>query len=274
MRRRRRRQHAASAPRGRHAAFAERRPSNPELAPALAHGLKADPGYSHGRIVRSDSTWTLCARALERITRSPRSGGEAGASGGTGNAAGRCATPMGAGGAMTQHRIDALVAVLARDAGLPRRALLRRVVAVLLGGGLVGRAGRAAAQPGCRGEGHPCEGNQEEMWGCCAGLYCADKGEASPGNARRCVPMADLGEPGDAVLPESDGPEEVDAGPGDNRDGGPIVNTGPQLGSAGNGGVVDATTNGGAVIVGDVVSGSDAGSGAGVDDEEPDDSGG
>jgi len=76
------------------------------------------------------------------------------------------------------------------------------------------------------------------------------------------------------VLPGSDGREEPDAGPGDNRDGGPIVNTGPQLGSAGNGGVVDATTNGGAVVIGDVESGSDAGSGVGVDDEVPVDSGG
>jgi hypothetical protein len=172
---------------------------------------------------------------------------------------------------MPQHRFDELVTVLGRDAGLPRRVLLRRVVAVLLGGGLVGRAGGAAAQPGCRGEGHPCEGTQVDL--CCSPLVCSEKGGASPGNARRCV-FSDLGETGVAVLPGSDGREEPDAGPGDNRDGGPIVNTGPQLGSAGNGGVVDATTNGGAVIVGDVVSGSDAGSGVGVDDEESGDSGG
>jgi hypothetical protein len=76
------------------------------------------------------------------------------------------------------------------------------------------------------------------------------------------------------VLPGSDVREEPDAGPGDNRDGGPSVNTGPQIGSAGNGGVVDATTNGGAVIIGDVESGSDAGSGVGVDYEAPFDSGG
>jgi hypothetical protein len=37
---------------------------------------------------------------------------------------------------------------------------------------------------GCRGEGHPCEGNQV----CCAGLVCPDaKGETPPGNARRCT---------------------------------------------------------------------------------------
>src|SRR5215216_6421423 len=173
---------------------------------------------------------------------------------------------------MHQERFDELVTVLARDAGLPRRVLLRRVVAGLVGAALVGRAGGVAAQPGCRAEGHPCEGNQEEFWGCCGTLVCAAKGEASPGNARRCV--AGPGEPGVAVLPGSDGREEPDAGPGDDRDGGPIVNTGPQLGSAGNGGVVDATTNGGAVIVGDVESGSADGSGVGVDDEESVDRGG
>jgi hypothetical protein len=37
---------------------------------------------------------------------------------------------------------------------------------------------------GCRGEGHPCEGNQV----CCAGLVCPEaKGETPPGNARRCT---------------------------------------------------------------------------------------
>ena len=173
---------------------------------------------------------------------------------------------------MHQQRFDEIVTVLARDAGLQRRVLLRRVAACLVGGGLVGRTGWAAAQPGCRGEGHPCEGNQEDMWGCCGTLVCSLKGDASPGNARRCVPG--LGESESSALPESDGPEGVDAGPGDIRDGGPIVNTGPQLGSAGNGGVVDATTNGGAVIVGDVESGSADGSGVGVDDEESVDRGG
>ena len=59
---------------------------------------------------------------------------------------------------MPQHRFDELVKVLARDAALPRRVLLRRVVAGLLGGGIVGRAAGAASQPGCRGEGHPLEG--------------------------------------------------------------------------------------------------------------------
>jgi hypothetical protein len=48
---------------------------------------------------------------------------------------------------MPQHQFDDLVAVLARDAGLPRRVLLRRVVMGLLGGGLVSRAGGAASAP-------------------------------------------------------------------------------------------------------------------------------
>jgi hypothetical protein len=37
---------------------------------------------------------------------------------------------------------------------------------------------------GCRGEGHPCEGNQV----CCPGLVCPEaKGSTPPGNARRCT---------------------------------------------------------------------------------------
>jgi hypothetical protein len=69
---------------------------------------------------------------------------------------------------------------------------------------------------------------------------------------------------------------ERNAGPGandDDRNRAPSGNTGPQIGSAGTGGVVDATTDGGAVIIGDVESGSDAGSGVGVDDEETVDGG-
>ena len=45
-----------------------------------------------------------------------------------------------------------------------------------------GNQGGAAGGPGnsaCRGEGHPCEGNQV----CCAGLTC---GTSGPGNALRC----------------------------------------------------------------------------------------
>jgi hypothetical protein len=173
---------------------------------------------------------------------------------------------------MPQHQFDDLVRVLARDAALPRRVLLRRVVAGLLGGGLVGRAGGAAAQPGCRVEGHPCEGNQV----CCEGLVCPEaKGNTPPGNARRCV--EDLGQLEGAVLPGPEDGEERDAGtgdPDDTRDRAPIVNTGSESASVGSGGVVDATTDGGAVIIGDVASGSNAGSGVEVADEETVGSGG
>ena len=171
---------------------------------------------------------------------------------------------------MDQHRFDDLVAVLGRDAALPRRVLLRRLAAGLLGGTLGSRAGVAAAQPGCRGEGHPCEGNQV----CCPDLWCAEKGEASPGNARRCVRY--LGDPGGAVLPGSDGREEPDAGDVDTddpRDRAPLVDTGSESASAGSRGVVEATTDGGAVIIGDVARGSNAGSGVRVADEDTVDSG-
>ena len=94
---------------------------------------------------------------------------------------------------MHQQRFDEIVTVLGRDAGLPRRVLLRRVVAGLLGGGLVGRAGGAAAQPGCRGEGHPCEGNQEETVLLAAGVRGKGGGQSGerpavrggPGGTRR-----------------------------------------------------------------------------------------
>jgi hypothetical protein len=79
------------------------------------------------------------------------------------------------------------------------------------------------------------------------------------------------------VLPGSDGREEPDEGTGDTddtRDRAPSVDTGSESASAGSGGVVEATTDGGAVIIGDVASGSDAGSGVGVADEETVDSGG
>ena len=67
----------------------------------------------------------------------------------------------------------------------------RRIVKILGAGVLSGLAGlfgseasakkRAkGAQPGCRREGHPCEGNQE----CCPGLECRVTG---PGNAERCA---------------------------------------------------------------------------------------
>src|SRR3712207_5456637 len=59
----------------------------------------------------------------------------------------------------------------------------RRALGMLAGaaaGAVVGVRG-AQAQPGCRREGHPCEGNQE----CCPGLVCVEA--AGPGQAARCV---------------------------------------------------------------------------------------
>jgi hypothetical protein len=88
--------------------------------------------------------------------------------------------------------------------------------------------------------------------------------------------VEDLGQLGGAVLPEPEVGEERDVGtgdPDDTRDPAPTVNTGSESASAGSGGVVDATTDGGAVIIGDVERGSDAGSGLGVADEETVDSG-
>jgi hypothetical protein len=78
------------------------------------------------------------------------------------------------------------------------------------------------------------------------------------------------------VLPGSDGREEPDAGDVDTDDildRAPDVDTGSERAAAGSGGVVDATTDGGVVIIGDVESGSDAGSEVGVDVEETVDSG-
>ena len=71
--------------------------------------------------------------------------------------------------------------------GTDRRAALKRLAGGLLaglaavsGGGVL-RGDRARAQPGCRQEGHPCEGNQV----CCPGLVCVQA--AGPGQAARCV---------------------------------------------------------------------------------------
>ena len=58
----------------------------------------------------------------------------------------------------------------------------RRALGMLAGAAaasVVGIRG-AQAQPGCRQEGHPCEGNQV----CCPGLVCRVTG---PGNAERCA---------------------------------------------------------------------------------------
>jgi hypothetical protein len=69
------------------------------------------------------------------------------------------------------------------SAGSSRRRI-NRILAWLFGGGLIvlpliGGQSRAA-RSGCRGEGNPCEGNQQ----CCAGLACLVTG---PGNTRRCA---------------------------------------------------------------------------------------
>ena len=82
---------------------------------------------------------------------------------------------------MSARRFDDAARILA--SGLPRRrviGLLARTVAGGAGALVIGAGSRASAQPGCRREGHPCEGNQT----CCAGLICAEGG---PGAARRCT---------------------------------------------------------------------------------------
>jgi len=57
--------------------------------------------------------------------------------------------------------------------GMPRRQALRLLARGAIGGVLAFHsASRANAQPGCRKEGHPCEGNQT----CCPGLTCAESG--------------------------------------------------------------------------------------------------
>ena len=80
---------------------------------------------------------------------------------------------------MDQDRFDDIAKSLA--AGADRRSLLKRVAGGALGGLLALRGGLAAAQPGCRRERHPCEGNQD----CCPGLVCLRTGA---GSARRCAP--------------------------------------------------------------------------------------
>jgi len=95
---------------------------------------------------------------------------------------------------MDGRRIDTAARMLA--GGYSRRRVLGLLVRGAVGGGLglVGPAAAAAARkdkdkekdkdkdngPACRGEGHPCEGNQV----CCAGLTCTASG---PGAARRCT---------------------------------------------------------------------------------------
>lgn len=64
--------------------------------------------------------------------------------------------------------------------GGSRREVVRALATALTGGALLALfTGRASAQPGCRQEGHPCEGNQK----CCAGLVCSP----GAGGASRCT---------------------------------------------------------------------------------------
>jgi hypothetical protein len=118
--------------------------------------------------------------------------------------------------AMDFEHLDRLARALA--AGVSRRSILRRAAgsAITSPLALVGISATAAqgtkdkdkdkdtdkkakgtqgnqsgeGGPGasaCRGEGHPCEGNQV----CCAGLDCPEaKGTTPPGNARRCTAQA------------------------------------------------------------------------------------
>ncbi len=79
---------------------------------------------------------------------------------------------------MDSARLDALARLVTHA---PSRRQTLRLLAVGAGGLLATRGGSGAnAQPGCRGAGNPCEGNQQ----CCAGLVCAASG---PGTSRRCT---------------------------------------------------------------------------------------
>ncbi len=80
---------------------------------------------------------------------------------------------------MDAQQFDTLARSLA--AGGSRRHVLARLARGAVGGALALAVGtRVGAQPGCRQEGHPCEGNQE----CCPGLTCEPSG---PGAAQRCT---------------------------------------------------------------------------------------
>src|SRR5688572_22849700 len=80
---------------------------------------------------------------------------------------------------MDGRQIDAAARLLA--GGHSRRQVLGLLVRGAAGSAVALLAGvRVGAQPGCRQEGHPCEGNQT----CCAGLTCAPSG---PGAANRCT---------------------------------------------------------------------------------------
>lgn len=82
---------------------------------------------------------------------------------------------------MSARRFDDAARILA--SGLPRRRVIGLLARTAVGGAaalVIGAGSRVSAQPGCRREGHPCEGNQT----CCAGLICTEGG---PGAARRCT---------------------------------------------------------------------------------------
>ncbi len=80
---------------------------------------------------------------------------------------------------MDGTRFDAITRDMA--VGAPRRVVLKGAAGGLLAAAatLFG-ARRSMAQPTCRQEGSPCEGNQV----CCPGLICM---EAGPSNTPRCV---------------------------------------------------------------------------------------
>jgi hypothetical protein len=86
---------------------------------------------------------------------------------------------------MEPERFDTVAKAL--GAGTSRRRVAGLAAGWLATGIATGLAALAlapgapsGAQPGCRGAGNPCEGNQQ----CCAGLVCTVIGQ---GNARRCM---------------------------------------------------------------------------------------
>jgi hypothetical protein len=87
---------------------------------------------------------------------------------------------------MDGERFDAVARALA--APQHRRRVLRALwmaagvgsLAAVFGAPAGRPSGPAAAAPGCRPAGSPCEGNSQ----CCAGLVCRTTG---PGTSRRCM---------------------------------------------------------------------------------------
>jgi hypothetical protein len=95
---------------------------------------------------------------------------------------------------MSARRFDDAARILA--SGLPRRRVVGLLARAAVGvTALLASAPQAGAQPGCRREGHPCEGNQT----CCAGLICTESG---PGAARRCTAGRTTGCEGDCSTAE------------------------------------------------------------------------